>query len=306
MSFSRKILCAVGGVAVLVVGLGIGLLTRSALAPAAPLYQGNEERGGQAPQSAATGQAAAVGDAVSSAKHENTPSSFIVDIAPTFGGCDCGNPECRSHEYPALMRRVKSGRPAGLMPCGAALVFTSPAAPATPSRGLDTSPLAPVVERSSLRGTTGGDGEKATVVRVVDGDTIEVMIEGKTDRVRYLGIDAPETVDPRKPAQCFGIEASKKNKELVAGKIVRLEKDSTERDTYNRLLRYLWLDDALINEALVAEGFARAATYPPDVKYEERFAWAERAAREEKRGLWSACPASLPYQSLQPALFSNS
>ena len=140
----------------------------------------------------------------------------------------------------------------------------------------------------------------------MDGDTIEVMIEGKTDRVRYLGIDAPETVDPRKPAQCFGIEASKKNKELVAGKIVRLEKDSTERDTYNRLLRYLWLDDALINEALVAEGFARAATYPPDVKYEERFAWAERAAREEKRGLWSACPASLPYQSLQPALFSNS
>ena len=134
MSFSRKILCAVGGVAVLVVGLGIGLLTRSALAPAAPLYQGNEERGGQAPQSAATGQAAAVGDAVSSAKHENTPSSFIVDIAPTFGGCDCGNHKCRSHEYPALTRRVKSGRPAVLMPCGAALVFTSNRESVRPSR----------------------------------------------------------------------------------------------------------------------------------------------------------------------------
>jgi micrococcal nuclease len=129
-------------------------------------------------------------------------------------------------------------------------------------------------------------GELVKVTRVIDGDTIE--IEGG-EHVRYIGIDTPETVDPRKPVQCFGIEASKKNKELVEGKVVRLEKDITDRDKYNRLLRYIWLGDTLINQELVAEGYAKSYSYPPDVKYQDKFVAAEKKAREDKLGLWTAC-----------------
>jgi micrococcal nuclease len=127
------------------------------------------------------------------------------------------------------------------------------------------------------------------VVRVVDGDTIEVEISGKIESVRYIGIDTPETVDPRKPVQCFGVEASNKNKELVGGKTVRLEKDITDRDKYGRLLRYVWLGDMLINQVLTEQGFAKSYSYPPDIKYQNKFVEAERTAREDKLGLWTAC-----------------
>ena len=128
--------------------------------------------------------------------------------------------------------------------------------------------------------------EIVKVARVIDGDTIE--IEGG-ERVRYIGIDTPETVDPRKTVQCFGVEASKKNKELVEGKMVRLEKDITDRDKYNRLLRYVWLGDTLVNLALVQGGFAHSYSYPPDIKYQDKFVVAEKQAREAKLGLWSGC-----------------
>ena len=127
---------------------------------------------------------------------------------------------------------------------------------------------------------------KAKVVRVIDGDTIE--IEGGI-KVRYIGIDTPETVDPRKPVQCFGKEASAKNEELVGGKEVKLEKDVSETDKYGRLLRYVWVGDLLVNEYLVKEGYAQVSTYPPDVKYQDRFLAAQKEARENNRGLWSAC-----------------
>lgn len=126
------------------------------------------------------------------------------------------------------------------------------------------------------------------VTRVIDGDTIE--IEGG-ERVRYIGIDTPETVDPRKPVQCFGVEASKKNKELVEGKSVRLEKDITNRDKYNRFLRYVWIGDTFVNLELVQQGFAQSYSYPPDIKYQDRFVAAQKVARESKIGLWGACPA---------------
>ena len=133
------------------------------------------------------------------------------------------------------------------------------------------------------------DGELVKVVRVVDGDTINVEINGKVEPVRYIGIDTPETVDPRKPVQCFGVESSKKNKELLEGKTVRLETDITDRDKYNRLLRYVWLDDILINQKLVEDGFAKSYSYPPDIKYQDKFVAAEKKAREDKLGLWTAC-----------------
>ena len=132
-------------------------------------------------------------------------------------------------------------------------------------------------------------GEMVRVVRVVDGDTINVEINGKVEPLRYIGIDTPETVDPRKTVQCFGIEASKKNKELVEGKLVRLEKDITDLDKYKRLLRYVWLGDTLINQELVMQGYAKSYSYPPDIKYQDKFVAAEKKAREDKLGLWTAC-----------------
>src|SRR3989338_2427140 len=129
------------------------------------------------------------------------------------------------------------------------------------------------------------------VVRVIDGDTIE--IEGGK-KVRYIGIDTPETVDPRKPVQCFGVEASNKNKELVSGKRVRLEKDVSETDKYGRLLRYIYIGDTFVNLELVKQGFAYSSTYPPDVKHQSQFTEAQRQAKEQNKGLWSSCPVATP------------
>ncbi len=146
-----------------------------------------------------------------------------------------------------------------------------------------TENIASIIKREKAGGTF-------LVTRVIDGDTIE--IEGG-EKLRYIGMDTPETVDPRKPIQCFGEEASKKNKELVEGKMVRLEKDVTELDKYGRLLRYVYADNIFVNLLLVQEGFAHSYAYPPNVKYQSRFIAAERLARKQKKGLWGACPATI-------------
>ncbi|OGN01382.1 MAG: hypothetical protein A3B91_03680 [Candidatus Yanofskybacteria bacterium RIFCSPHIGHO2_02_FULL_41_29] len=125
------------------------------------------------------------------------------------------------------------------------------------------------------------------VTRVIDGDTIE--IEGG-QRIRYIGIDTPETVDPRKPVQCFGVEASNKNKELVLNKKVRLEKDVSEADKYGRLLRYVYIGNTFVNLELVQQGYAYASSYPPDIKYQNQFTSAQSEAREQNKGLWGGCP----------------
>lgn len=129
------------------------------------------------------------------------------------------------------------------------------------------------------------------VTKVIDGDTIE--IEGG-QRIRYLGVDTPETQDPRKSVECFGKEAKNKNKDLVEGKRVILEKDITDSDKYDRLLRYIYLplqDGTLlfVNDFLIREGFAKVLTIPPDVKYAEQFLDAQRKAREGNLGLWKIC-----------------
>lgn len=124
------------------------------------------------------------------------------------------------------------------------------------------------------------------VIRVIDGDTIE--IEGG-QKVRYIGMDTPETVDPGKSVQCFGKEASTRNKELVEGKEISLEKDVSEIDKYGRLLRYVWIGDQMINEELITEGYARLDTVPPDVKYSIRLQTAEKEARIKDIGLWKLC-----------------
>ena len=126
-------------------------------------------------------------------------------------------------------------------------------------------------------------------MRVVDGDTIDVLIGGEELRVRYIGIDTPETVDPRRPVGCFGKEASARNRELVEGKTVGLEKDVSEADRFGRLLRYVWLGGRMVNARLVEEGYATASTFPPDVRYSELFAILQAEARTHGSGLWGPC-----------------
>ncbi len=133
----------------------------------------------------------------------------------------------------------------------------------------------------------------AQVLRVIDGDTIEVSINSKPYSLRYIGIDTPETVHPTKPVQWMGKEASAANKQLVDGKVVYLEKDISETDQYGRLLRYVYVGDLLVNAELVRLGFAQVSTYPPDVKYQSLFLQMEQEAREAGRGLWGATPTAV-------------
>jgi len=128
------------------------------------------------------------------------------------------------------------------------------------------------------------------VVRIIDGDTIEVDIGGLRRKVRYIGIDCPETGHPPATAEPFSAQATARNAELVKGKIVRLEKDVSETDRYGRLLRYVWVGDTLVNEALVCAGLCRAVSYPPDVTRQSRLAQCQREAQQVGRGLWAAAP----------------
>ena len=130
----------------------------------------------------------------------------------------------------------------------------------------------------------------AEVIRTVDGDTIEVKFpNGIIEKVRLIGIDTPETVDPRKPVECFGKEASAKMKELVNGKTVRLERKPDEnRGSYDRLLRYIYVDDLFVNAEMIKQGYAYAYTkYPFDATLMEQFRQYEKEARENERGLWA-------------------
>lgn len=137
--------------------------------------------------------------------------------------------------------------------------------------------------------------EAYEVSKVVDGDTIEVMKNGQILKVRFIGINTPETVDPRRGVQCFGKEASDETKNLLNGQRVILEKDISDKDKYDRLLRYVFRLNSdgsmvFVNDYLVRMGFAQVSTYPPDVKYEERFKKAQRLAKINKIGLWGRCP----------------
>ena len=156
-----------------------------------------------------------------------------------------------------------------------------------------TTPTPTLVQNASPSATPAANhgGVFATVVSVVDGDTIK--IEGG-EVVRYIGVNTPETVAPNKPVECFGKEASAKNKELVQGKVVELVRDVSQRDRYGRLLRYVWLGDTMVNEQLVREGYAQVSTFPPDVRHEDVFIEAQRLAVREQKGLWGGgCPAPI-------------
>ncbi|HHH12439.1 MAG TPA: hypothetical protein ENJ77_01030 [Candidatus Moranbacteria bacterium] len=129
--------------------------------------------------------------------------------------------------------------------------------------------------------------EEATVQRVIDGDTV-VLADGR--KVRYIGTDSPEMGGKDgETAECYADEATAENKRLVEGRTVIMRPDKSDRDRYGRLLRYLWVDDQMINEELVRRGAAVARDYPPNTAYSEKLAAAEESARVEKRGLWGKC-----------------
>ncbi len=123
--------------------------------------------------------------------------------------------------------------------------------------------------------------DTATVTQVIDGDTI-MTADGS--RVRYIGIDTPE-VYPK--VEAFGIEAWQANRELVAGKTVRLERDVSNTDRYGRLLRYVYVDSIFVNAELVRRGLARAKPYPPDTKYHNYLEELEAKARQAGKGMWT-------------------
>lgn len=150
----------------------------------------------------------------------------------------------------------------------------------TPTTSISTSAIA-----------TSSRSESTYVVkRVVDGDTIELEDGNK---VRYVGVNTPETHDPRKPVQCYGKEASAFNESLVVGKRVRLVKDVSETDRYGRLLRFVYLEDGtFVNQVLLEKGYAEVMTYAPDVSKSKDFLLIQAQARAQKRGLWGYCSST--------------
>lgn len=146
---------------------------------------------------------------------------------------------------------------------------------------------------SRSRGSDEAPGAALTgrVVRVVDGDTIRVALAGRVERVRYIGIDTPESVKPGTPVQCYAHRAAAENARLVAHRRVRLVLDVEPRDRFGRLLAYVYRSDdgRFVNAALVGGGFARTLTIPPNVRFAARFRALAARARRDRRGLWSAC-----------------
>jgi micrococcal nuclease len=148
--------------------------------------------------------------------------------------------------------------------------------------------LTPTVPGKSV--TRKIDSDSIFVSKVIDGDTLDVTQRGETRRVRLIGINTPETLDPRKPVECFGREASNFSKHVATGKVVTLESDPTQDvvDKYGRLLAYVYLPDGtMLNKKLVAEGYAYEYTYKTPYLRQGEFKEAEKNARSMALGLWN-------------------
>lgn len=152
---------------------------------------------------------------------------------------------------------------------------------------------APLAQPSGAATTFVIPDANATVVRVVDGDTVDVRIGRRKERVRLIGINTPETVDPRRPVECYGPQAKQATSELLTpGTAVRLERDIEARDDYGRLLGYIVRasDGLFVNLFLARQGFAVPLAIAPNTAHAAEFADAARAAEAAGRGLWGECP----------------
>ena len=136
---------------------------------------------------------------------------------------------------------------------------------------------------------SGGDSPTVRVVAVVDGDTIDVSWGVRRERLRLLGVDTPETVDPRRPVGCYGPEASAYTHRRLQGRSVRLRFDRQRRDRFGRLLAYVEVDGRRFNDELLAGGYARLLVIPPNGRHGRAMLDEELEARSARRGLWGAC-----------------
>lgn len=167
--------------------------------------------------------------------------------------------------------------------------------PETKTETAQSAPVAAPATKPAVQSETKTETTKPTytyysISSVVDGDTVKVNIAGTVTTLRLIGMDTPETVDPRKPVQCFGKEASNKAKELLIGKKVRIEKDSSqgELDKYGRTLAYIYREDGLFyNKYMIEQGYAHEYTYSTPYKYQAEFKAAQKSAQTNLRGLWS-------------------
>lgn len=160
-----------------------------------------------------------------------------------------------------------------------------------PQRALPTPTSTPTA--TNLSNVPAEASEQGTVSRVVDGDTVKVVLSGEEKTVRLIGINTPETVDPQKPVECYGKEASDYAKTLLTGQTVAMSSDASQQDMdrYGRLLRYLYLPSGLfVNEKLVREGYAVEYTYDRPYVFQAEFRQAEQEAKQAGLGLWTACP----------------
>jgi micrococcal nuclease len=178
---------------------------------------------------------------------------------------------------------------------------TSLVTPSGPVGQADTaaSPVQTPAEMAALVNGPGALEPNAKVVAITDGDTIIIRYIVATDakeKVRLIGIDTPETKRPGTPIECFGPEATQFITELLpVDTLIRIERDVEFRDRYGRLLAYVYraYDGLFINDALARYGYAQQLTYPPNVAYADTFSEAVEEARNQNRGLWQGCPATV-------------
>lgn len=192
-----------------------------------------------------------------------------------------------------MIRRLTAlGVACALAACSAGVIAVSPSSPAgsaVSSRALPTPVPSTTVRPAAVPPIAPGNAPTgatttARVLSITDGDTIRVEINGDSIPARYIGIDSPETHSPTEPVQWLGPEATTANAALVAGQTVVLERDVSDTDRFDRLLRYVWLEQGgqwlLVNRELVRLGFATAKAYPPDTRYQGLLDAAQADARQ--------------------------
>ncbi len=193
-------------------------------------------------------------------------------------------------------RRVLTAAPFLLVSVLFLVSACGPPAAGTPSAQHTTSPVGASEDDGPVQGTGhqgGTGGEVGSVKRVVDGDTLEVVLPSGRERVRLIGIDTPESVKPDSTVECYGVAASQHLAELLPpGTEVELVRDVELRDRYDRLLAYVFRrsDGLFVNLAMAADGYANALTFTPNVTFADDMTAAVAQARQAGLGLWQACP----------------
>jgi micrococcal nuclease len=201
----------------------------------------------------------------------------FVALMLFLSSCQSTGPKSESDNLQAL--------PTAASKPSESIASTTPS-PALSVAAAEASP--PIETKTTLKPEQDGRYIHAKIVKVVDGDTMNVVLDKKQETIRLLLVDTPETVHPQKPVEPFGPEASKFAKDTLSGQDVKLEIDISERDKYGRLLCYLWIDDKLFNEMLLEKGLARVAyVYPPNIKYVDQFREIQKKAQNSGKGIWS-------------------